>query len=113
MTKAPMIVSPIVPRPPNMEAPPSTAEAMAFSSNVVPVAGWAAGSSEEMMRPTIAAQKPEIMSTNSLTRLTRMPDSAAARSLPPPRRCAAPSASSAQNRPPLGRQRCSQIETGR
>ena len=38
-----------------------SAEAMALSSKVAPVAGWAASSSDEMIRPTIAAQKPENM----------------------------------------------------
>ncbi len=61
ITKAPMIVPPIVPRPPDIEVPPSTAAAIALSSKVVPVAGCAAISSEEMIRPTIAAQKPENM----------------------------------------------------
>ena len=61
MTKAPMMVPPIVPRPPDIEVPPRTAAAMALSSKLSPVAGWEAISSEEMMRPTIAAQKPENM----------------------------------------------------
>ena len=56
-----MIVPPIVPRPPDMEVPPRTAAAIALSSNVSPVAGCAAISSEEMIRPTIAAQNPENM----------------------------------------------------
>ena len=61
MTKAPTIVPPIVPRPPDIEVPPSTAAAMALSSKLSPVAGCEAISSEEMIRPTIAAQKPENM----------------------------------------------------
>jgi len=47
--------------PPDMEVPPRTAAAMAFNSNVVPVAGCDAINSEEMIKPTIAAQKPENM----------------------------------------------------
>ena len=42
MTKAPMMVPPMRPRPPDIEVPPSTAAAMAFSSKVSPVAGCAA-----------------------------------------------------------------------
>src|SRR5690606_38151657 len=61
ITKAPMIVPPMVPRPPDMDVPPRTAAAMAFSSRFVPVAGCEAISSEEMTRPTMAAQKPENM----------------------------------------------------
>ena len=49
MTKAPMMVPPIVPRPPDIEVPPSTAAAMAFSSKLSPVAGCEAISSEEMI----------------------------------------------------------------
>ena len=61
MTKAPMIVPTIVPRPPDSEVPPRTTAAMALSSKNLPVAGCAATSCEEMIRPTVAAQKPLIM----------------------------------------------------
>ena len=46
ITKAPMIVPAIVPRPPDSEVPPSTAAAIALSSKVSPDAGCAATSSE-------------------------------------------------------------------
>ncbi|MCY1557955.1 hypothetical protein D9M68_948500 [compost metagenome] len=61
MTKAPMIVPPMVPRPPDIDVPPRTAAAIAFSSNELPVAGCDAINSDEITRPTIAAQKPENM----------------------------------------------------
>jgi hypothetical protein len=42
ITNAPMIVPPIVPRPPDMEVPPRTAAAMAFNSNDAPTAASSA-----------------------------------------------------------------------
>ena len=56
-----LIVPKILPRPPDIEVPPSTAAAMAFNSKVSPVAGWAACNWLAMMMPTSAAQKPENM----------------------------------------------------
>ncbi len=61
MTKAPTSAPRTVPRPPGSDAPPMTTAAIALSSNVSPVCGAAEVSSEAMIRPTIAAQRPEIM----------------------------------------------------
>ncbi len=59
ITKAPTIVPPIVPLPPDIDVPPRTAAAIALSSKLSPVAGCEAISSDETTRPTIAAQNPE------------------------------------------------------
>ena len=59
MTRMPTIVPPMVPRPPDMEVPPSTTEAMAFISHDSPVAGCAARSWLVMMMPAMAAHTEE------------------------------------------------------
>ncbi|MNP29993.1 hypothetical protein D3C76_1230440 [compost metagenome] len=59
MTKAPIRVPRMVPRPPASEVPPSTTAAMAFISNAVPLAGWLASSCAETTIPAMAAQNPD------------------------------------------------------
>jgi hypothetical protein len=54
-----------------------------LSSKVSPAWGAAEVSSEAMIRPAMAAQRPEIMYTRRLTLLTGTPASSAARSFPP------------------------------
>ena len=61
ITKAPMIVPIMRPRPPDIDVPPRTAAAIAFSSKNSPVAGWAALSWDAMINPTSAAIRPENM----------------------------------------------------
>ena len=50
ITNAPMMVPQIVPRPPDSDVPPSTVAAIAFSSNVSPLAGCAATSSDATIK---------------------------------------------------------------
>src|SRR3954465_14004384 len=67
MTNAPMSAPRTAPRPPISDAPPIPTAAIALSSNVSPAWGAAEVSSEAMIRPDIAAQRPEIMYTRRLT----------------------------------------------
>ena len=60
ITKAPMSTPRTFPRPPVRAAPPMTTAAMALSSKVSPSCGAALVSSDEMMSPVVAAQKPLI-----------------------------------------------------
>ena len=50
----------MLPTPPESAAPPMTTAAMAVSSYELPAVGLALVSSEDRMRPAIAAQRPEI-----------------------------------------------------
>ena len=61
MTNAPISAPRTLPRPPLSDVPPITTAAIALSSNVSPACGAAEVSSDAMIRPDIAAQKPEIM----------------------------------------------------
>src|SRR3954453_4877387 len=83
MTNAPIRAPRTLPRPPISDVPPMTPAAIAFSSNEVPAWGAAEVSSEAMIKPAIAAQKPEIMYTRTVTLRTGTPASSAARALPP------------------------------
>ena len=81
ITNAPMSVPRMVPRPPISDVPPRTTAAMAFSSNVSPVAGWAA----ELRGDDQADERRAETGDDVHAEFHRDPDAGqrAARSLPP------------------------------
>lgn len=80
---APTSVPRITPRPPAIDAPPSTTAAIASSSNDTPAFGCPLIKREVSTSPAMAAVKPLMPYTSNLKRGARTPDKRTASSLPP------------------------------
>ena len=83
MIRAPTMVLVILPRPPNSDAPPTTAAAMACSSNPWPEIACAAMRRDVKISAATPTQKPLSTYTLNFMRGTSMPAARAASGFPP------------------------------